>query len=129
MSTHGWSSEEHGDGTGEGAGGWTPPLETEMPDPADIREEEGEARAEDIARGDAQERVPARDDQGGDVERGTLRQTDQGAGCYEAQTGQGEEDDMFGIAPPSPRTMRRAESVLETPRGRELFNGFLEQLA
>ncbi|KAG3160205.1 hypothetical protein PC128_g21159 [Phytophthora cactorum] len=129
MSTHGWSSEEHGDGTGEGAGGWTPPLETETPDPADIREEEGEARAEDIARGDAQERVPARDDQGGDVERGTLRQTDQGAGCYEAQTGQGEEDDMFGIAPPSPRTMRRAESVLETPRGRELFNGFLEQLA
>ncbi|KAG3113222.1 hypothetical protein PI125_g7524 [Phytophthora idaei] len=25
--------------------------------------------------------------------------------------------------------MRRAESVLETPRGRELFNEFLEQLA
>ncbi|KAG4049566.1 hypothetical protein PC123_g15151 [Phytophthora cactorum] len=36
---------------------------------------------------------------------------------------------MFGIAPPSPGTRRRAESVLETPRGRELFNEFLEQLA
>ncbi|KAG3110401.1 hypothetical protein PI124_g15798 [Phytophthora idaei] len=123
MSTHGWSSEGHGDGTGEGAGGWAPPLETETPDPAEIREEEEEAR------GDAQERVPARDGQGGDVERGTLRQTDQGAGGYEAQMDQGEEEDMFGIAPPSPRTMRRVESVLETARGRELFNEFLEQLA
>ncbi|KAG2780976.1 hypothetical protein Pcac1_g8921 [Phytophthora cactorum] len=36
---------------------------------------------------------------------------------------------MFGIAPPSSGTRRRAESVLETPRGRELFNEFLEQLA
>ncbi|KAG3088122.1 hypothetical protein PI124_g17151 [Phytophthora idaei] len=69
MSTHGWSSEGHGDGTGEGAGGWAPPLETETPDPAEIREEEEEARTEDIAHGDAQERVPARDGQDGDVER------------------------------------------------------------
>ncbi|KAG3137918.1 hypothetical protein PI126_g17161 [Phytophthora idaei] len=129
MSTHGWSSEGHGDVTGEGAGGWAPPLETETPEPADIREEEEEARAEDIARDDAQERVPARDGQGGNVGRGTLRQTDQGAGGIEAQTDQGEEEDVFDIAPPSPRTMRRAESVLETPRGRKLFNEFLEQLA
>ncbi|KAG4040059.1 hypothetical protein PC123_g24398 [Phytophthora cactorum] len=42
----------------------------ETPDPAEIREEEEEARAEDIARGDAQVRVPARDGQGGDMERG-----------------------------------------------------------
>ncbi|KAG3234367.1 hypothetical protein PI124_g20574 [Phytophthora idaei] len=128
MSAHGWSSEEHGDGTGERARGWAPPFETETPDPGEIRGEEEEARAEDIARGDAKERVPARDGQGGDVERGTLRQTDQRAGGYETQTDQGEEEDMFGIAPPSPRTMRRAESVLETPRGRQLFNEFLEQL-
>ncbi|KAG3130809.1 hypothetical protein PI126_g20332 [Phytophthora idaei] len=128
MSAHGWSSEEHGDGTGERARGWAPPFETETPDPGEIRGEEEEARAEDIARGDAKERVPARDGQSGDVERGTLRQTDQRAGGYETQTDQGEEEDMFGIAPPSPRTMRRAESVLETPRGRQLFNEFLEQL-
>ncbi|KAG3141447.1 hypothetical protein PC129_g16951 [Phytophthora cactorum] len=106
---------------GEEARSWAPPFETETPDPAEIREEEEEARAE--------ERVPARDGQGGDVERGTLCQTDQEAGGYEAQTDQGEEEDMFGIAPPSPGTRRRAESVLETPRGRELFNEFLEQLA
>ncbi|KAG3158608.1 hypothetical protein PC128_g21459 [Phytophthora cactorum] len=56
-------------------------------------------RAEDIDRDDAQERFPARDGQGGDVECGTLRQTDQGAGGYEAQTDQVEEEDMFGIAP------------------------------
>ncbi|KAG3195015.1 hypothetical protein PC128_g8824 [Phytophthora cactorum] len=55
MSTQGWPSERHGDGTGEGAGGWAPPLETETPDPAEIREEKEEARAEDIARGDAHE--------------------------------------------------------------------------
>ncbi|KAG2957694.1 hypothetical protein PC120_g28460, partial [Phytophthora cactorum] len=88
MSTHSWSSEGHGDGASEGARGWAPPLETETPDPAEIREEEDEAGAEDIARDEAQERVPARDGQGGDVERGTLRQTDQGAGSYEAQTDQ-----------------------------------------
>ncbi|KAG3003208.1 hypothetical protein PC121_g18096 [Phytophthora cactorum] len=44
MSTHGWSSEGHGDGTSEGAGGWAPPLETETPDPAEIQEEEEKAR-------------------------------------------------------------------------------------
>ncbi|KAG3092339.1 hypothetical protein PI125_g17147 [Phytophthora idaei] len=44
MSTHGWSSEGQGDGTGEGAGSWTPPFETETLDPAEIREEGEEAR-------------------------------------------------------------------------------------
>ncbi|KAG3085181.1 hypothetical protein PI124_g20856 [Phytophthora idaei] len=126
MSTPGRSSEGHGDGRGGRRG---PPLETETPNPAEIREEEEEASAKHIARGDAQERVPARNGRGGDVELGTLRQTDQGAEGYEAETDQGEEEDMFGIAPPSPRTMRRAESVLQTRRGRELYNEFLEQLA
>ncbi|KAG3239850.1 hypothetical protein PI124_g15230 [Phytophthora idaei] len=43
MSSHGCSSEGHGDGTGERPGGWASPLETETPDPAEIREEEEEA--------------------------------------------------------------------------------------
>ncbi|KAG2993966.1 hypothetical protein PC121_g21381 [Phytophthora cactorum] len=117
MSTLGWSSEGQGDGTGEGAGGRAPPFETETLDPAEIREEGEEARTEEIARGEAQKRFLARDGQGGDVTRGTLRQTDQVAGGYEAQTNQGEEERRLGIAPPSPMTMRRAESVLEMPRG------------
>ncbi|KAG3065670.1 hypothetical protein JG687_00015072 [Phytophthora cactorum] len=63
------------------------------------------------------------------MERGTLRSADQEARGDEAQAARAEEDGTLCIAQSSPGTMRRAESVLETPRGRELFNGFLEQLA
>ncbi|KAG3140084.1 hypothetical protein PC128_g25261 [Phytophthora cactorum] len=114
---------------GEGPGGWAPPLETEMPRPAEMYEEEEGACAADEARGEVEERAPAGKGQGGEMKRGTLRSADQGVRGDEAQAARDEKGSMFGIAPPSPRTMRRAESVLETLRGRELFNGFLEQLA
>ncbi|KAF1780180.1 hypothetical protein GQ600_12147 [Phytophthora cactorum] len=113
---------------GEGLEDGLPPLETETPSLVEIYAEGEEARAADEARGEVEESAPAGEAK---VVSGTRNASLgwPGSESDEAQAARGEEGGMFGIAPPSPRTMRRAESVLETPRGREQFNGFLEQLA
>ncbi|KAG2894341.1 hypothetical protein PC117_g23514 [Phytophthora cactorum] len=108
MSIHGWSGKGHGDDMGEGPGGWVPPLETETPSLVEIYAEEEEARAADEARGEVEESAPAGEGQGGEMERGTLRSAGQGARATRR---------------------KRHEAKKATPRGREQFNGFLEQLA
>ncbi|ETP27553.1 hypothetical protein F442_23168 [Phytophthora nicotianae P10297] len=99
MSSHGWSGEGLGEEASEGLSGWAPPLETETPPPAEIREEEDEEHAGGSV--------------GSDVDGGTV-------------TGGGSDDGAERQGEPA---RRMAESVLDTPRGREMFNQFLARLA
>ncbi|ETM44481.1 hypothetical protein L914_10294, partial [Phytophthora nicotianae] len=45
MSSRGWSGEGLGEEASEGFGKWAPPLETETPPPAEIREDENKEHA------------------------------------------------------------------------------------
>ncbi|KAG3054728.1 hypothetical protein PI124_g23981 [Phytophthora idaei] len=118
-----WSGEEPGGGTGSGRGGWATPPGAKAPGPVQIREEEQEAQATEAAR-EAEEGVPAVE---GAEERGTQLQPDQVAGSDEGQAVQGGGTYVCGVKPAS--TEEGPESTLKTPRGREMFQDFLAQLA
>ncbi|ETO58712.1 hypothetical protein F444_22908 [Phytophthora nicotianae P1976] len=126
MSSHGWSGEGLGEEASEGLSGWAPPLEARTPPPAEIREDEDEDHAEGSAEGDARRGTPTEGGSNEGSERGTPRRTEPRVEGREARRdGEG----TLGSEPLSPRARRMAESVLDTPRGREMFNQFLARLA
>ncbi|ETO77546.1 hypothetical protein F444_07257, partial [Phytophthora nicotianae P1976] len=125
MSSHGWSGEGLGEEAEEGLSGWAPPLETEKPPPAEIREDEDGEHAGRSVEGDVGGRTPTG---GGSIEgseRGTPRRTEPRVEGREARM----DGWTLRSEPLSPRARRMAESVLDTPRGREMFNQFLARLA
>ncbi|ETP46494.1 hypothetical protein F442_07252, partial [Phytophthora nicotianae P10297] len=125
MSSHGWSGEGLGEEAEEGLSGWAPPLETEKPPPAEIREDEDGEHAGRSVEGDVGGRTPTG---GGSIEgseRGTPRRTEPRVEGREARM----DGWTLRSEPLSPRARRMAESVLNTPRGREMFNQFLARLA
>ncbi|ETO75307.1 hypothetical protein F444_09076, partial [Phytophthora nicotianae P1976] len=126
MSSHGWSGEGLGEEASEGLSGWAPPLETETPPPAEIREDEDEEHAEGSAEGDARRGTPTGGGSNEGSERGTPRRTEPRVEGREARR---DGEWTLGSEPLSPRARRMAESVLDTPRGREMFNQFLARLA
>ncbi|ETP27841.1 hypothetical protein F442_22874, partial [Phytophthora nicotianae P10297] len=122
MSSHGWSGEGLGEEAEEGLSGWAPTLETETPPPAEIHEDEDKEHAE----GDARRGTPTGGGLNEGSERGTPRRTEPRVEGREARRdGEG----TLGSEPLSPRARSMAESVLDTPRGREMFNQFLARLA
>ncbi|ETI29773.1 hypothetical protein F443_23108, partial [Phytophthora nicotianae P1569] len=126
MSSHGWSGEGLGEEAEEGLSGWAPPLETETPPPAKIHEDEDEEHAEGSAEGDARRGTPTGGGSNEGSERGTPRRTEPRVEGREARMdGEG----TLGSEPLSPRARKMAESVLDTPRGPEMFNQFLARLA
>ncbi|ETP33603.1 hypothetical protein F442_17878 [Phytophthora nicotianae P10297] len=126
MSSHGWSGEGLGEEAGEGLGGWAPPLETETPPPAEIRVDEDEEHAGGSVEGDARGRTPTGGGSNEGLERGTPRRTEP---RVEGRKARRDGEGTLGAEPLSPRARRLAESVLDTPRGREKFNQFLARLA
>ncbi|ETP28189.1 hypothetical protein F442_22527 [Phytophthora nicotianae P10297] len=125
MSSHGWSGEGLGEEAEEGLSGWAPPLETETPPPVEIREDEDEEQAGRPVEDDAGGRTPTGGGSSEGSERGTPRRTEPRVEIREARRDGG----TLRSEPLSPRARRMAESVLDTPRGREMFNQFLARLA
>ncbi|ETI41103.1 hypothetical protein F443_13643 [Phytophthora nicotianae P1569] len=126
MSSHGWSGEGLGEEAGAELSGWAPPLETETPPPADIREDEDEEHAGGSVEGDARGGPATRGGSNEGSERGTPRKIKPRVEAREARRdGEG----TIGSEALSPRARRMNESVLDTPRGREMFNQFLARLA
>ncbi|ETL97075.1 hypothetical protein L917_05569, partial [Phytophthora nicotianae] len=121
-----WSGEELGEEAGERLSRWAPPLETETPSPAEIREDEDEEHTGGSVGGNVRGRTPTGGGSNGGSERGTPRRTEPWTESHEDRMdGEG----ALGSKPLSPRARRMAGSVLDTPRGREMFSQFLARLA
>ncbi|ETI50369.1 hypothetical protein F443_06053 [Phytophthora nicotianae P1569] len=129
MSSHGWSGEGRGEEAGEGLSGWAPLLETETPAPAEICEDEDEEHRGGSVGCDVRRRTPTMGGSDDGSERGTPRRTEPRAESRGAREARRDDDGTLGSESLSPRARRMAESVLDTPRVREMFNQFLAMLA
>ncbi|ETO99988.1 hypothetical protein F441_22586 [Phytophthora nicotianae CJ01A1] len=129
MSSHRWPGEGLGEEAGEGLGGWAPPRETETPLPAEIREDEGEEHAGGSVGSDMRGRTPNGGGSDDGSERGTPMRTESRAESHGAREARRDDDDTLLSESLSPRARRMAESVLDTPQGRPMFNLCLARLA
>ncbi|ETP42524.1 hypothetical protein F442_10578, partial [Phytophthora nicotianae P10297] len=126
MSSRGWSGEGLGEEASEGFGKWAPPLETETPPPAEIREDENKEHAGGSVGSDVRNRTPTGGGSNVGSERGTPRRTETQTESRETRR---DKEGTLGSEPLSPRARRMAQSVLDTPQGREMFGQFLARMA
>ncbi|ETN22010.1 hypothetical protein PPTG_02069 [Phytophthora nicotianae INRA-310] len=125
MSSRGWSGEGLGEEASEGFGKWAPPLETETPPPAEIREDENKEHAGGSVGSDVRNRTPTGGGSNVGSERGTPRRTETQTESRETRR---DKEGTLGSEPLSPRARRMAQSVLDTPQGREMFDQLLARM-